>query len=266
VEAAKALSAEAGRHTPERAAMFYGDFKGKDDHEFFKQALKRFAQIFHNVYAADNVILFDRNLAFLDDKKFAEVCERNARNDQERSLQLRLNTLVWAALEALRVPGDFVECGVWRGFCSAAIADYLDFDHVLKQFYLYDTFEGIPPQYDSEHHDAPAFHEAGLYESVIERFSRYPNVRVVRGVIPDTFVQAVPDQIAFLHLDLNSSMAEIAALEVLFDRVSPGGLVVFDDYGWSAYAAQQAAEDAFMRKRDHRILELPTGQGLLIKH
>jgi hypothetical protein len=246
--------------------MFYGNFKGKDDHDFFKSALQRFAQIFSNVYAADNMILFERNLAFLDDKKFAGACERNARNDQERSLQLRLNTLVWAASEALRVPGDFVECGVWRGYCSAAIADYLDFERVPKQFYLYDTFDGIPPQYDTEHHDAPAFHEAGLYESVVARFSRYPNVRVVRGIIPDTFAQAVPDQIAFLHLDLNSSTAEIAALEVLFDRVSPGGLVVFDDYGWSAYAAQQAAEDQFMRQRDHRILELPTGQGVLIKH
>jgi len=53
---------------------------------------------------------------------------------------------------------------------------------------------------------------------------------------------------------------------VLFDRVSPGGLVVFDDYGWSGYAAQKVAEDAFMRQRGHSILELPTGQGLLIKH
>jgi predicted O-methyltransferase YrrM len=116
---------------------------------------------------------------------------------------------------------------VWRGFCSAVIADYLDFDRVPKRFYLYDTFDGI---------------------------------------VPDSFSQAVPEKIAFLHLDLNSSKGEIAALEVLFDRVSPGGLVVFDDYGWSGYQAQQVAEDAFMRQRGHRILELPTGQGLLIKH
>jgi O-methyltransferase len=179
---------------------------------------------------------------------------------------LRLNTLTWAASEALRIPGDFVECGVWRGFCSAVIADYLDFARVPKRFYPYDTFDGIPPQYDSEGHDAPPFHEPGLYESVVKRFARFPNVQVVRGIVPDRFAQAAPDAIAFLHIDLNSSKAEIAALDVLFDRVSPGGLVVFDDYGWSGYRAQQIAEDAFMRQRGHRILELPTGQGLLIKH
>ena len=246
--------------------MFYGRFKDQSDHDFFRGALERFATLFHDVFAADNVILFERSLAFLNDKKFSQACEKNARNDQERSLVLRLNTLVWAALEALRVPGDFVECGVWRGFCSAVIADYLDFERVPKKFYLYDTFDGIPPQYDSEGHDAPDFHEAGLYESVVGRFARFPNVQVVRGIVPDSFAQAAPEKIAFLHLDLNSSKGEIAALDVLFDRVSPGGLVVFDDYGWSGYQAQQVAEDAFMRQRGHRILELPTGQGLLIKH
>jgi O-methyltransferase len=246
--------------------MFYGEFKDQGDHDFFRGALERFAKLFGDVFAADNVILFGRNLAFLNDKKLSEACEKNATNDQERSLVLRLNTLTWAASEALRLPGDFVECGVWRGYCSAVIADYLDFDRVPKQLYLYDTYDGIPAEYDTEGHDGPAFHEAGLYASVVRRFERFPNVKVVRGIVPDSFTQALPEKIAFLHLDMNSSKSEIAALEVLFDRMSPGGLVVFDDYGWSGYAAQQVAEDAFMRQRGHRILELPTGQGLLIKH
>jgi len=143
--------------TQKGATMFYGRFKEQGDHDFFRSALERFAKLFDSVFAADNVILFGRNLAILNDKKFSEACEKNARNDQERSLGLRLNTLTWAASEALRVPGDFVECGVWRGFCSAVIADYLDFGRVPKQLYLYDTFDGIPAQYDSEGHDAPDF-------------------------------------------------------------------------------------------------------------
>ena len=200
--------------------MFYGNFKNPDDRDFILSALQRFAAIFHSVFAADNMILFERNLAILNDKKFSQACEQNARNDQERSLVLRLNTLTWAASEALRIPGDFVECGVWRGFCSAVIADYLDFTHVPKTFYLYDTFDGIPSQYDSEKHDAPDYHEAGLYQSVVDRFARFSNVEVVRGIVPDSFAQAAPERIAFLHLDMNSSTSEIAALEVLFERVS----------------------------------------------
>ena len=66
---------------------------------------------------------------------------------------------------------------------------------------------------------------------------------------------------------------EDAALEVLpgepgkpaFDRVPPGGVVAFDDYGWKMFHKQKEAEDDFMRRHDHEILELPTGQGLVIR-
>ena len=83
--------------------------------------------------------------------------------------------------------------------------------------------------------------------------------------MPDSFAQACPREIAFLHLDLNSSTAETAALEALFDRVSPVGVIVFDDYGWTGYESQHNAANAFAEKREHMILELATGQGLLIK-
>jgi O-methyltransferase len=245
--------------------MFYGRFDDPASREFLAAAIARFRQIFDSVFAADNVILFNRSLAFRYDRKLIEAGTRNASNAQERSLLLRLNTLAWAASHALRIPGEFVECGVWRGYCSAVVADYLDFDQVAKTFYLYDTFEGIPPEYDSERHDSPLFREEGLYASVVARFARFPNIRIVRGVVPQSFAEALPERVAFLHLDMNSSKSEIAALEVLFDRISAGGVIVFDDYGWLGYQAQQRAEDSFVNARGHRILELPSGQGLLIK-
>lgn len=245
--------------------MFYPISRNREDIEFLRSAIARFRKMFGRVYANDNVILFGRNLAIRKDEKFMQAVRRHARTRQDASLLLRLNTLVWAAHQALRIPGDFVECGVFRGFCSAVVADYVDFQRIDKSFFLYDTFAGIPAEYDSEKHDAPPFHEKGLYESVLERFSTYTNVQVVRGTVPETFKETLPEQISFLHIDMNSSKSEIAALEVLFDRVSTGGLIVFDDYGWWGYGAQQRAEDQFMKDRGHRILELPTGQGLLVK-
>jgi O-methyltransferase len=245
--------------------MFYG-FRRKGDREFLDGAVKRFRQSFRRVVAIDNTILFDRTIGFKDDEKFMQALERNAAGFQERALILRLHTLAWGALQALHTAGDFVECGVYRGFCSAVVADYVDFATLPRQFYLYDTFAGIPPEYDSEKHDHSRYHSAGLHDFVRERFARFPNVRIVRGVVPDAFAEAVPSVIAFLHIDMNSSKSEIAALEVLFDRVSPGGVIVFDDYGWLDYEAQLRAEHEFMQRRGHPILELPTGQGLVIKH
>jgi O-methyltransferase len=56
------------------------------------------------------------------------------------------------------------------------------------------------------------------------------------------------------------------ALEHLFDKVTPGGFIVFDDFGWTCNVNQMSAELAFMKERGHPVLELPTGQGLVIKH
>jgi O-methyltransferase len=90
-------------------------------------------------------------------------------------------------------------------------------------------------------------------------------VRVIRGSVPESFAEAAPDAIALLHLDMNSAESEIGALDHLFDRVSPGGIVIFDDFGWTDYAPQRIAETAYMKERGYRILEMPTGQGFLIK-
>jgi predicted O-methyltransferase YrrM len=77
--------------------------------------------------------------------------------------------------------------------------------------------------------------------------------------------EVAPARIAFLHMDLNSPAAEVATLEILFDRVTPGGVIVFDDYGWHQFRRQKEAHDAFMAARGYHVLELPTGQGMVVK-
>jgi O-methyltransferase len=57
----------------------------------------------------------------------------------------------------------------------------------------------------------------------------------------------------------------VETLERLFDRVVPSGMIVLDDYGWLVLNEQKRAEDAFFAKRSYAVLELPTGQGLIVK-
>lgn len=190
---------------------------------------------------------------------------------QEDSLVWRLHTLTWAAKNALHIEGDFVECGVLKGFSSQVIFKYLDFKNVPKKAYLYDTFQGIFPeetstQKEREKWDYSRFDSETLYSEVCETFSIYPNVEIIRGVVPASFSISVPEKISFLHIDMNSTKAEIFALEALFEKVSPGGYILLDDFGWDISQNQAIAELEFMRDRGHSILELPTGQGLIIKH
>lgn len=251
--------------------MFYGIPPAK--HDAFRKALETLQEIYPNqIYAQDMLICLSKRLSFQGNSHFMESFKAIARDDQERSLLWRLHTLVWAAENALRVEGDFVECGVLKGFSSAVLCKYLGFERLPRAFYLFDTFAGLPEEASSEKERKGwnrvygAMDSESWYEAVRESFSAYPNVRIVRGAVPHSFSQAVPDRIAFLHLDLNSEQAEVGALEALFDRISPGGVIVLDDFGWQFSHHTGLAESRFLESRGHSVLELPTGQGLVLKH
>jgi hypothetical protein len=74
--------------------------------------------------------------------------------------------------------------------------------------------------------------------------------------------ERAPEKVAFLHLDLNSAVAEAAALEFFATRFSPGAFVLLDDYGWRGFRPQKLAADRFFGRLGKPIMELPTGQGV----
>ena len=215
------------------------------------------------VFFADNLLTWGKGLAFVKDKYFMDAVLANDPTPVELSLLWRQHVLCWAAKQCSRLEGDFVEAGCYKGFTAKLISDYVEFDkHPRKTYYLYDAFEHSA---DMAHHAMPD-HGEGLYAQVCRRFSKYQNVRVIKGLVPDSFLQGVPERVAFMHIDMNNAPAEIAVLDVLYDRLLPGGMIVFDDYGWLGYHPQQEAEDLWLSSRGaERILELPTGQGLLVK-
>jgi len=250
--------------------MFYGIPPEKVAQ--FNQALEWIVDVFQgHVFATDMNISIARNLSFGQDQKFVSSFESTAEEDQERSLIWRLHVLTWAAHHALQVEGDFVECGVFKGFSSAVICKYLDFADIAKVFYLYDTFSGLPDETSTEQERAlypyaldHDFDE--LFMHVKQMFADYPNVKIVKGIVPYSFEQAIPEKIAYLHIDMNSVQAEILALEHLFHRISPGGILILDDFGWITQQPQMIAETEFMQALGYKVLELPTGQGLVFKH
>ena len=106
----------------------------------------------------------------------------------------------------------------------------------------------------------------GLYERVRKKFLDYPQVRLMKGLIPEVFASGCAERIAYLHIDLNQAPAEVAALEHLFDRMVPGAILILDDYEWSGiYREQKLAEDIWFEPRRYRVMPLPTGQGIVIK-
>jgi hypothetical protein len=219
-------------------------------------------------FMADNLLALGRVFSFSRDAAFMTAFQTFSRGGDDDQKLWRVYIYCWAARSALAVAGDFVECGVFRGLYSAVMTQYVAFQRHPKRLFLYDTFSGLPEATSTQAERDRVQHgyrETATYEAVIDRFALYPNVEVVRGVVPDVLARRAPERIALLHLDLNAAQAEIGALDALFDRVSPGGLILLDDYGRQEHGLLHEAHAAWFAGRAHMPLEMPTGQGLVIK-
>lgn len=227
-------------------------------------------------YAQDGLISI-HNHEFMEDPAFRAAYERGARAaGMDYGWHWRVHVGLWAATVASRVPGDFVECGVNAGFLSSAIMAHLGWNRLGRAFWLLDTFTGLDPRYVSEAERAEGILEkneklkaSGFYvtdlESVRRNFAEWPSARIVAGPIPDTLPQVTAERVAFLHIDLNCAPPEVAALEHFWPRLSPGGVVLLDDYAYWGYRQQKLAMDALAARLGACLCSLPTGQGLLVR-
>jgi O-methyltransferase len=212
-------------------------------------------------FVADNLITFSHSRGFLTEQRFITAVTAERPSEAELTIVWRTHTLCWSAESCLGIEGDYVECGSYQGYSMAVVLRYLA-GLPGRRCFLYDLFD--PSGGGGEGRRLPA-HAPELFDRVRARFGAWPNVLVTRGRVPDVLAEVAPRRIAFLHVDMNNAQAELGALDALFERVSPGGMIVFDDYGWSGYRDQKLAVDEFMRDRGHAVLELPTGQGLVVK-
>jgi O-methyltransferase len=212
-----------------------------------------------HAFLADDLAAWFRNLGFLDDPQFVQACGEHARDTVIRARIWRVHTLCWAARSCLTVEGDYMDLGCYDGRTVQIIARYVDFARQPRRYWLYDLFDDPPEE------ARKAGHGPQLKAQVEERLRDLGELRVVGGRLPDSLEGAMPERIAFAQVDLNSADAELACLERLFERLSPGAILVLDDYGFLRYRETQAREKAFFDARSTPVLELPTGQGLVVK-
>jgi len=163
-------------------------------------------------------------------------------------------------LHAAEIPGDVVECGVWRGGSSMMAALTLMALDVTRPLWLYDTFEGMtaPSEHDKPFQGTPDAAEAEYRRSLEWADASlqdvqanmantgYPTelVRYVRGDIAQTLPAEMPDSVALLRLDTDWYASTRHELEHLWPRLSPGGVLIIDDYGhWEG--ARKAVDEFF---------------------
>ena len=151
------------------------------------------------------------------------------------------------------IPGDFVECGVWRGGNSMIAAEIFRRHNSKKRVYLFDTFMGMttPTDDDKMFDGTPALnqfresekesHNDWCFSSLQEVQSNFSSRGLldhrtvfVMGPVEETltYAQNIPEQIAVLRLDTDWYESTKIELETLYPRLSKGGCLILDDYGF----------------------------------
>jgi hypothetical protein len=95
--------------------------------------------------------------------------------------------------------------------------------------------------------------------------AKFANVHYYKGWIPERFHEVADGCFCFVHIDVDLYQPTRDAVEFFYPRLSPGGIVVCDDYGFATCPGARKAVDDFATGKGVPVLDLPTGQGLLIK-
>jgi O-methyltransferase len=182
-----------------------------------------------------------------------------------------------AAVIAGAIPGDFVECGVAQGGCSALMAMVANTDSSRRKMWLFDSFQGIPDPTAEDFDEAKAvtgehirplvrgscLGTKSTVESVL--FSTFglsrDSVCLVEGWFQDT-LPVYRDRIgpiALLRLDGDWYESTLCCLHNLYDHVSPGGYIIIDDYG-SCFGCKKAVHE-FLDSKDVKVRLIPDGRG-----
>ncbi len=177
-------------------------------------------------------------------------------------------------IASANIPGDIVECGVWRGGSTmAALCMLLQTGNENRQVYLYDTFEGMTEptaadktlsgvaardllQNSSKANDDSVWCCASLEDVTANVLAvGYPPEKVtfVKGKVEDTIPVTIPSSIALLRLDTDWYESTKHELNQLYPRLSPGGVLIIDDYGhWEG--ARRAVDEYFAENNISMLL------------
>ena len=188
----------------------------------------------------------------------------------------RINSLIQATKYIVQndIPGDIIECGVWKGGSMMAIAlKLLKEKNSEKDLYLFDTYEGMskPTELDIsfEGKNAEKQYEKNkrkedssdwcyvpleeVKQNMIKTEYNSQKLHFIKGKVENTIPEFAPKQISLLRLDTDWYESTKHELIHLYPRLSTGGVLIIDDYGyWKG--AKKAVDEYFKKSKDKILL------------
>ena len=161
-------------------------------------------------------------------------------------------------------PISILEIGVYKGLRSLEMIKAAQSFNSRIIFTGFDMFEMF---FEKKNILRNELSKKPKSEQVISDLLReHASVKLVKGKLPGTINKVKLNKISFLHIDLNSSKAEILSVTKVWNKINKGGIILLDDYCYSGYLDTKNAWNKFAKEKKISILPLPTGQGVIFKN
>jgi O-methyltransferase len=174
----------------------------------------------------------------------------------------RLDKLIEFFSQTQDLPGDFAEVGVYKGGTAYLLAQMATQCH--KRLFLFDTFHGMPPvdaskdlHHEGDFNDTSLKHVANLLEPFI-------NVAMYQGIFPKYNLEYVEfRKFSLVHLDVDIYPSVKECLEFFAPRMTPGGIIVLDDYLEPNCPGAKLAADDFVEKNGYTVVPTVQSQAII---
>ena len=176
---------------------------------------------------------------------------------------VRCYMLYQFGLQTAKLEGDVAEIGVYKGGTAMLLSK--TFEGTGKAIHLFDTFTGMPPA-DPERdiHKEGDFNDTSI-DAVKTYLSDCSRVRIHPGFFPETARSLKGDIFSMVHVDVDIYKSILDCMVFFYPKLVPGGVMIFDDYGYITCPGAKLAVDEFFINKPEKPCYFPTGQCLVIK-
>ncbi|MFY9101283.1 class I SAM-dependent methyltransferase [Aliarcobacter cryaerophilus] len=163
--------------------------------------------------------------------------------------------------------GALIEIGVFEGGTGAIIAKQAELSNINEKVYLCDTFNGVvkSSEYDPNYYDGEHKATKNTVENLLQDIN-IQNTVILEGIFPDETGREIENlQFRFCHIDVDVYYSANDIVEWIWPKMVVGGMIVYDDYGYSTCKGITKHVNELSNDDDKMIFYNTNGHAIIIK-
>jgi predicted O-methyltransferase YrrM len=203
-------------------------------------------------------------LDWWDDQEFTDYLVRF--NEEHGMNTFKRWNLLQYLKQITTVEGDTVECGSYTGASSYLILRENMQSPYPKMHFIFDSFEGLsePEEIDGDHWSKNDL--VTTEQELVKNIKEFEGgFKTFKGWIPTHFEKVAQKEFSFVHIDVDLYQPTFDSIAFFYPRLNPGGIIICDDYGFSACPGATKAIDEFMHDKPEELFLPASGTCVIVK-